>query len=66
VNLLYQSNSLHFLLVSPEKGSTLLQPLWIIHNARAGIAAVAHPAAERPDVVAVVEVSDLLGRSPQH
>jgi len=55
VDLFYESNTLHFLLVSPEKGGALLQPLWIIHNARAGIAAIAHPTAERPGVVAMVK-----------
>jgi hypothetical protein len=51
-----EGDALHFLLVSLEKGNALLQALHIVHYSRAGITRMAYPAANRPSVVAVIEM----------
>ena len=56
MDLFYESDALHFLFVSPEEGSMLLQTIWIIHDASPSIAAPAHPATKRSSLVAVIKV----------
>ena len=51
-----EGEALHFLLMSPEKGDSLFQALWVVRYSHPGIATMAHPSAKRLGLVTVVEM----------
>ena len=51
-----KGDTLHFLFVGPEKSYALLQSLYVVKDARAGVAWSAHPSTKCRGFVTVIEV----------